>query len=298
MTMINEQPNQEYNVIEVEPGSKSDPFSVNYDPASGPSTSPVELPVRGAERVVAADGPQVQPVAPATNTAPLAATPQAAAPTADPSTPEPVVPVVPDVEALLKERLETALRAQQSAADKRMAALEKQLNEAKEATIRAQRDAKLNSEDLSDDEKAILRDKFLLEDERAQLAKDVEENDKYYRELMIERYARDYAQFGVTAVELDAIDEPDDMEAFVLKKELEFLRSGKAPATAVVPAAVVTAPVTAAVEPTAPAGASAPTHIGGNAPAPQAPAFRREASADAMRENLKNLSWETIKLPS
>lgn len=279
----------------VEPGSKSDPFSVNYDPTSeATAVSPTPVIPSGVARANTADGPQAQAAVAATASEATAATPQAASPAATPA--ETAQKSVTDIEALIKESVGKAVRGVQSASDKRIAALEKELAAAREAAIKAERDAKLNSDDLTDEEKDLLREKYKLDDEKAKLKADIDANMKYHRELQVARLASEYSKYGVTADDLDAIDDPDEMESFAKDKALEFFQSGKSLQAAIAQTPVVTpqAVATTPVE-TAPAGATAPSHVGGDAPAAKPPEFLKGSDKNSFYANFSNLPTETIK---
>lgn len=268
-------------LIEVEPGSSNDPFSRNYNASSGDTQS-------GALASGAADGHQVQSNMTTASTA-TGQTPQSqAAPPA--AKPDETPALTPDkVEAMLNERLSKAVRSMQSASDKKIAALEKQLSDAQEARLKADRDAKLNSDELSDEEKDILRDKYALEDEKSKLKQQIEANEKYHRELAIATLSKDFGQFGVTADELDAIDDVDAMEKFAKDKELDFYRSGKTLAQAIAAAPVET------VGSTVPAGATAPSHVGGEAPAAKPYEFDTKVGRNSLLANMLNLPDSVIR---
>lgn len=199
------------------------------------------------------------------------------------------------IATLVKENTGSALRTQQSSYDKRIDALQKDLKESREAAARSEREAKLNNEDLTDEEKATLRKSWELEDKATALSAYETELDGYFRAIYATRLASDHAQFGVTAEELEQFSEPEEMDAFVAQKELDFYRSGRhlAPSTNTVPDRSVQAPGTTPNEPVAPAGASAPTDIGGNAPVSLPAELSKEVGPDAMLANLNKLPWET-----
>jgi len=199
----------------------------------------------------------------------------------------------PDVDALVREAVEKTRREQQSATDKRVAALEKQIKDAQEASRKAEREAKLSGEFLSDEEKETLKNKWENEDTKLELDAYHNQLEDYYKSLQVETLSKEYSQYGVTRAELEAIDDADEMERFVQSRELEFHRSGKT-----VTAAVPTPAVVAATEPPAPAGATAPTHVGGTAPAPEPVKFTTERGWDAMAQNLKNLPESSVTVPN
>ena len=280
----------------VEPGSKSDPFSVNYDPTSdATAVSPTPVIPSGVARANPADGLQVQS---STATATSGAAPAGGAQTASPAatSDETAQKQLEDLEARIKEQVGKAVRGVQSASDKRIAALEKELNAAREAAIKAERDAKLNSDDLTDEEKDLLREKFKLDDEKAKLKADIDANLKYHRELQVARLASEYSKYGVTADDLDALDDPDAMESFAKDKALEFFQSGKSLQEAIAQAPVVTPQAAStSAEPVVPAGATAPSHVGGDAPAAKPPEFLKGSDKGSFYANFSNLPTETLK---
>ena len=293
--------NDEIRPEEVVPGSANDPFSVNYDPNSTgvTPTSPVEIPSRGAEPVVPAEGTKIVPQTPGAASTPAApaTTPQTpATPVAAPAEKAPEVKAEPvDVEAVVRKAVEETRRAVQSSYDKRLAAIETERQAEREAAIKAQRESKLSSEDLTDDEKDILKQKWELDDQKAELDSYNKELDTYYAQMFVATLVNDYKQFGVTAEALEAFDDPDEMEAFAKDQELNFYRNGGT-AAAVIPS---TAPVsTSEPDPKAPAGASAPTDLGGQAVSAPPVVLSREANSYAFRDNLNKLPWESLPMPN
>jgi hypothetical protein len=285
MTMLyNGEPN--IKTVEVVPGSADDPF-----------TDPSKVSLTGALASPAAP-PNGQ-----TNPGPVDGT--------NPSTPNPnpavqQAPAPGTDEARLKALLDQALaeaneaaeqriRQAQSAADKRVAAYEKQIREAQEAQRVAERNAKLNADDLTDEEKDILRKSYELEDWEARLESREEADDEFHRSVYAVALAQDYAQFGVTEEALVDLDTPEAMDEVVRQAELEYYRNGGV----VAPTPGVTEAGATAVTPTrtAPAGASAPSDLAGNG-APATPIqFNTEPGVDAMSANLKNMKWESLPLP-
>lgn len=285
----------------VVPGSAEDPFTSGGANVSQPApTSPVVALDGGAPVTRQVEGIQVQPTQTPAPTAPAPvappATPAQVTPTPEPQT-KPVEEVDPavDIDRRVSEAVGKALRAQQSSYDKRMAQLDQQLKEAQEAAKKAERESKLNSEELTDDEKAILRNKYALEDREAQLNEYETELDGYYRSIYVATLVQENSQYGVSAEELEVFSEPEEMDAYVKDKALDFYRSGQT-ATTTAPTRTVQAPVTAtSPESTAPAGASAPTDLGGMG-APPAPAQKWDdgTGPQSLLRNLNALPWQTI----
>jgi len=249
-----------------------------------------------------ADGLQVQtpatlPPAPAP-VAPTSATPAPATPAAAPAQelkPD-AKPAEIDVQGLIKEAVGNALRSQQSAYDKRIAGLETAAKEAQEASRRAERDAKLNSPDLTEDERDVLKNKYALEDKQVELDAYADELDAYHRSIFIGALVQESGKFGVTVEQLEAFQEPDDMSAFVKDAELAWYKAGNA-VTDQVPNRGIEQPNAQAAQPQVPAGASAPTDVGGMG-APPAPATKWDdgQSPDSLARNLNSLPWETVPI--
>lgn len=283
----------------VEPGSASDPFSSLAPPASQPpAASPAPVAPTEPVNPANADGPQAQPPATPTATpapvAPTSATPAAASPSAAPAKePEEAKPEV-DVQGLIKEAVGNALRSQQSAYDKRIAQLETAAKEAREASIRAERDAKLNSPDLTEEERAVLRDKYALEDKQVELDAYADELDKYHRSIYIGALVQEHGKYGVTVESLEAFEEPEEMDAFVRDAELNWYRSGNH-VTDQVPTRGVEQPNAPAAQ--VPAGATAPTDVGATGAVP-APEYKWDTgqSPDSLARNLNSLAWETVPI--
>lgn len=275
----------------VVPGSSNDPFSVNYKAPSEESlASPaVQVPQRGVTAAVHEDVPNASETAPT----PAPVTAQPSPETAPDNTGAAVKPE--ELQAMVREAVEKARREAQSAADKRVAQLEKQIKDAQEASMKAEREAKLKDEYLSDEEKARLKQTWELEDTKRELDVYHDQLESYYKSLQVETLSKEYAQFGVTREDLEAIDDADEMERFVQSKELEFHRSGK---TVQSPAAPVPTATVVATPPEAPAGASAPTHVGGTAPAPEAPKFLTGQGWKDLAFNLKNIPEVSAPVPN
>lgn len=294
----------------VEPGSAEDPFTTQR---SQPSMQVAPSPVAtnfGSPVAPMADGPQVQTPQPSTPTpapvsqpavspTPVPATPAPATPKAEPAPePTPAAPPPVDIDRLVKDEVGKALRSQQSSYDKRIAALEAEKEAAREAARKAERDAKLNNEELTEEERAVLRDRYALDDEREELNKYADDLDGYYRQLYVGGLLQDYGQFGVTAEELEAISEPEEMDVYVRDKELEFYRSGGVPSvTQQVPSRAVESPVAPQPQEQVPAGAVAPSDVSGpGAPPAPAPQWDQGVGPQSLARNLNNLPWETVSI--
>lgn len=281
-------------IEEVVPGSAGDPFTAKNSVVSPqPSASPAVVD-GGTKAVPTGDGSKD----PAQNAN--------ATPTQEPDkgapqrtlaqllTEDPEAKSVLD--GLVKDATGAALRTQQGSYDRQINSLKEELKAAKETAMKAEREAKLNSEDLTDDEKDILRNKYALEDRQVALDNYEAELDVMYKEMVVAELVQSHSQFGVTREALLGFDDPDEMEAFAKDKELEAYRSGVLTSKGnQVPDRTVQSPSAAQPEPEIPAGARAPSDVGGGAPAAPATQLSQEAGLDALASNLKKLTWETVR---
>lgn len=303
--MVNINSDSELPVTVVEPGGADDPFTANPASSSAPSASPAVVAGQETPAVAVTEVTQPQTVQ-VPNT-----------PVVRPQAPAPATPPVVIDEAEINRRANeiamariaeatkqaelAAERAQkaQSAADKRAAELEQREREAQEARRQAERTAKLNADDLTEEEKALLQRQWSLEDREAANALREQELDAYHRELYAVALADEAAQFGVTLADLEALDSPEAMDAYAAQAELNFLRSGGVvqPATPVIASsAPVATPQVAAVA-GVPAGVSAPSDLVEAPPTPQPKQMRTDNGPDALRENLRDMEWETLRMP-
>lgn len=294
---------------EVTPGSPEDPFT---DQSKVVSSAPVASPAPAAEGTVpvqAEDGSKSPPafqIQGATPT-PAAVTPAPAMPAPAPASPD-AAPLTLEklledpsfkesITGLLKEETGKALRSQQSSYDKKINSLTEQLKATQEAAKKSEREAKLNSDDLTDAEREALRKHYEFEDKNALLDEREKEVEEMYRLILVAKLVDSHSQYGVSEEELLAIDDADAMEKFAADKELEFYRSGKT-VTAQVPSRAVTAAGAEAVieQPQVPAGALAPTDLGGGPTASVPVQLSTETGQDALASNLNKIPWETVRI--
>lgn len=205
------------------------------------------------------------------------------------------------IAGLVTSKVEPIVRGQQSSYDKRINDLTKQLSDAREAERQREREGKLANEDLTDSEKAILREKWSLEDEKAQLAADIAEGDGYFRSMYVAGLVQEAKQFGVTEEQLEQFSEPEEMDAFVARAELDWYKAGnhlttQVPNNAVQGATTGTAP--GAVATPAPAAASAPSDVGGGAPAAPPAKLEEGTGIDFIARNLNKSEWVSVPLPN
>ena len=285
----------------VEPGGPDDPFTdLNRAASSAFNAASPAVEVSGGTPVVQpGDGLKSQPVVqPVTTPSPTPA-PATTQPTATPEADlTPMQQAIKDgkldeyIDGLVGEKVGTALRSQQGNYDKRYNALKDELDAAREAAKKSEREGKLA--ELSDDEADILKNKWELEDERSALNAYSDELDNYFRAMYVANLVQQAEQFGVTAEALEQFTEPEEMDVFVKDKELEWFRSGKT--TTTVPARTVVVPEGTTEQ--APAGASAQTDIGGGAPSAPPATLETGVGLDAMAANINKLPWVTLRMPA
>ena len=284
----------------VEPGGPDDPFTTlnrGASPAFNVASPAVEGP-GGTQAVQPGDGSK-SPVQPVSTPSPQPAAVQKQPPATPAAELTPMQQAIKDgtldeyLAGLVNEKVGTALRSQQSSYDKRIQSLKDDLDAAREAAKKSEREGKLA--ELSDEEAAVLKDKWALEDERVALDAYSDELDNYFRAMYVANLVQQSGEFGVTAEELEQFIEPEEMDAFVKDKELDWFRSGKTVA-AQVPTRTVATPEAATQQ--VPAGASAPTDLGGGAPSAPPATLDQSIGPDAMAANLNKLPWVTLRTPA
>lgn len=266
-----------------------------------------------------AQQPVVQVVPP---TQPASAATQAQPePTPTPATTEPTPEELVGAESRLdtfleqeRQRIrEEVSRATQSAFDKRAAQLDRQLQEAstREKALATQI-RELQTQGLSEDDRAKVLAKFAQEDERAELDAYRGQLVDYHKNLMVQSLLVEFAPFGVQQDALEQFDSPEEMEVHCYEQKANFLETqNQARTQATQPAATTVQPTQTAAQPTAqpaqaqpaqqpqpnvPAGATAPVDIGGGGVVQTGPKFNQGEGQDALRENLKQMRWETVRI--
>lgn len=154
---------------------------------------------------------------------------------------------------------------------------------------------------VPEEEREALRNKWTHDDRMSEV--NAREDQVRAYDADVTRFAAltEYREFGVT--EADLLDKPvEEIETFCLQKKAEHfekLAQGAATKATAPPPKQEAAPATAdsgtKEEKKAPAGASAPSDVGGTPPAPKAPEFNPGQGRDSMLENLKNLPVETVQ---
>lgn len=190
-----------------------------------------------------------------------------------------------------------------SSYDRQIAALNKQIQASqeqaatREKTLRDElRQAQLNG--LSDAEKTELQKRWDWEDRVQAVEARERELTDYHVEILRTAYAQEYAEFGLTAEDLEEFDTPEQMDEFVQAVQLEYYKQlAELRASGALPAENKTQTVKdqPAKKKTAPAGATAPTDAGGGGATPQPSKFNVEQSRAAMADNIRG-GWETVQL--
>jgi hypothetical protein len=294
----------------VQPGTAEDPFTSNRGTPSAPTpASPAVQPAGIVEMVVESEGPKNPTPTPDPTPTPVVPTPAPATP-APTETATPVATLTPLEQAIKEGKLEdyiatqvsekatSALRAQQSAYDKKLQALEDERKAEREAALKRDREAKLASDELTEEEKELLKGKWELEDLKKELDDYADTLDEYYQEQLIVKLTSEYAKYGVSAEDLAVIDDPDEMIRFAETKELEFYRNGGA-ATAQIPTNIVSTETTPAEPaPVVPAGSQAPSDVAGNPTSAPPPEMDKGQGMDSLRNNLAAQPWVSIPQPN
>lgn len=295
------------NVEVIEPGSADDPFgSGASDQASNAaSSSPDATGVAGGAGGVSPDDTDIVDIQVD------ALDEDDAGEDADDDEGEELTPeelnALDELRAVLLEEAQNKIVPQiQSTYDKQLAAAARQIRELQQAQatremeLRNQlREAELNG--LPDAEKEKMKAVWAFEDRQAALDAREQELTGYHTELLRAAYAQEYAEFGLTAEDLEEYGTPEEMDEFVREVQLEYYKQlaqmrQAAPAAEAAPEAATTRARPQAQQRKAPAGASAPSDSGGGAAVPEAPKFNSGRGIGAMAENLRNGGWETAKI--
>ncbi len=128
----------------------------------------------------------------------------------------------------------------------------------------------------------------------------------FHRTVYVDSLSLEFGQYGVTKEALQSVETPEAMELYCERAKSTAL--GKqidegAPATATAaaaPAEPAPAPAAAPEKPAVaqvPAGAVAPSDVGGGQAPVETAKFNDGKSENAMQENLNNMGWDTVKLP-
>lgn len=209
------------------------------------------------------------------------------------------------LDSYLEDQVRAKLTPELQGRDRRITALQRQAEEQKaqiDQLLRAQREQKLVG--LTPEEQERMRRVWEQDDREASLDEYKASLDELAEAIMIQDLVQEYAAFGVTPEALEGMSEAD-ATAFCKDAELQYWRdvaSGKrkAPTEGAAPSrekkttAARTAPARKA-----PAGASAPTDVGGAGGAPTGSQKGQPSEGqgiEAMAATMENLGWETVPL--
>ncbi len=299
-------------------GATPEPAPAPADKVTAPDATPAVEPAPAPTPTLAQSRPSIevipgkQPVA-----APAPVEPAPAAPVEAPVEPAPVAgPTEAERAQSLadygKTQAEEGRRVAQGIADKQTAQLGRQLEEAKTATKdQAKQIRELQTGSLSDEDKAVALAKFEQDDERDALNEYRQNLVDFHRTVYIDSLSIEFAPYGVTREDLQAITTPEEMElacerakSASLGKQLstngntEVAPAVAEPVKAAEPTPAPPAPpAPVAAEANVPAGSRAPSDVGGGSVPAEAPTFNDKTDANALQENLGNMVWDQVKLP-
>jgi len=285
-------------VNEVAPGSADDPFAPPSDPNAAPSPSPA-----GGTGEAAPTDPESSRDGTATATS---TDPAGQADPGNEGDDEDSAQLAQLIDLIRTEVRGEELPKVQSSYDRRIAALERQHQAALEA---AEAQAKALQEELrsvklsglSAEDQQKLREQWAYDDRRAELeslAADVEE---YHKSVFVADVMIQFPELELTEDELNQFGSPEEIEAYVKDTLIDFYRSqalsGSGAEQGTQPNRTATAAHSAAPDPRpAPAGVNAPSDAGGGAAVPNGPRFNETPGLDAMRQNISNGGWDTLRI--
>jgi hypothetical protein len=178
--------------------------------------------------------------------------------------------------AELEEQVQARVAAAHSGLDKRVAQFEKQvmsLSEELAAAQKAVKDAERRAAaaNLSEDQLAVLKAQWEAEDLEGSLKMKEKALDDYLRNVTAYDLVTRYEKYGLTAEQLEEAESVDEMHLIAERVRADFLESGGKPA------------------PKGPAGAKAPTDLGGRAPGAEPFKLGTEQGVKSLADNVRNL---------
>lgn len=242
------------------------------DPSGGPNVQVVE-PGSEGDPFSAGNAPEN----PSPTDQPPTETPEAplSQPTDDPEQPKPEG----EGQDLLKleEFVQGRVSAAHSGLDKRINALTKQnssLEDKLTESLKASKDAerRARAEGATDEEKAAYERLWALDDREQALDARTAIVDKYRTHVTAFDLVTRFGKYGVTAEILAEAETPEDMEVLAERTAREFLEKGGKPG-----------------ETASPAGAKAPSDLGGAPAAPAPFKLGTEQGVEGLAANVKNL---------
>lgn len=308
---------------QAEPLPQASPDGAHAEPASSqPESQPSQTAQTPTQQVVGPPpvvevipGPSEPPATsaqqPAAAQAPVEGAPVTGVPEA---APEEEVAALERLDAWIKQQreeyAEEARRSVQSQHDRQNAQVARQLQET-QARIQelTQQNREILSRDLTDAERAKVQETWAQQDERAQLDSYRAELVDYHKSIFVDSLLLEYEKYGVAREAIEAIETPEEMELHCEQQKSGFLEKKLEEGQAI--SAVSTErppepPATLAAQPTqapaaqpqpnagVPAGAEAPSDVGSGGAPQEGTKFSEEASSDAMKENLRNMRWDTV----
>jgi len=272
---------------------------------ASPAGAPAEKEVSQSEGApVQTSQPRVEVVEPIAQQS----APAKAAPVAEETKEEPKEDMAEALKKLAEfgdSRAEEVRRAAQSAADKNTAQFDLVRRES-EARARELTDSirDLEQRDLTDEEKAKVRETYAQQDERTDLDAKAVQLEDLAKATIIDSLMFEYRDFNVSRDELESMDSAEEMELCCAHAANDLLvnRLAEKETPKEEPAAPKTEePPVEQSKPEArvanvPAGAQSPTDVGAGGTPPAENKFSEEQTTDAMRENLKNAQWSTVRI--
>lgn len=277
-------------MVEAEPGSADDSLLTDEAraalvAATGAATAP-ETPAVAEEASPKPDDKPPEAPAPAAETAPAKE---------GEAWDEETVQGLEKLDVYLESQIAERSAEQRRGLDKTISRLQTESAAEIKALREEVRTTQING--VPEEEREALRNKWAHDDRMAEVVAREEKVSAYDADVARYDFLVHYREFGVT--EADLLDKPvEELGEFcALKKAEHFERLAQGVGTKPAPASAKQgAPATQAKEePKAPAGASAPSDVGGSPPPAKAPEFDKGQGRDAMLTNLGNLPVETIQ---
>jgi hypothetical protein len=186
--------------------------------------------------------------------------------------------------------------------------VDRQLHDANEAAKALKNDIReLQGRDLTEEERAVARAKYEQDDRSDSLDARQTELLSLQKEVYVDSLLLEFATVGVTREALEQIETSEEMELFCERQKSSSLQKQlKNGATAQPAAAPEEKPAEAPVattekpaeqpKPQVPAGAEAPSDVGAGGQPVEAKTFDSGQGGSAMRTNLGNMGWDTVRL--
>ena len=286
---------------EVKPGSADDPLASDETRAAAAAASGA-APAPAAPTAPEGTGGQAPPPTPATPEPTLVApAPAPAAPPEGAALSEEEAAALGRLDSFVDEKVAGILRESKANADRVITKLSEG-HKVREAEL-TERVRSLETHGLSDEEKKTLTDRYALEDRETHLKEYNEELDEQHQDILVARLSLEYSPFGVKEGDLQS-KTVEEMELYCAQRKADYFeeQAKNAGVKPVNPAAPATAPAPQPPAETpketpggaAPAGATAPSDTGANAPAPGEKEFDKSMGREAMQKNLDNIPVESV----